>query len=122
VDYDTNEFQTAFIKVVLKPRFQGPDGFRRHNADGCEPLYKKTYFLLHTSNASLYTTASKFNKSKDDTEVIGYLRDLAHRCSSLARRCSDRSVSHELEGIGAELMEKAHELEQSDYSPPTGSG
>jgi hypothetical protein len=54
--------------------------------------------------------------------VIGYLRDLAHRCSRLARRCSDPSVSHELEGIGAELMEKAHELEQSDNSPPAGSG
>ena len=45
--------------------------------------------------------------------MIEYLRDLAHRCTRLARRCSDRGVSHELEGIGAELMEKAQELERS---------
>jgi len=50
--------------------------------------------------------------------LIGYLRDLAHRCTSLSRRCSDVGVSHELEDIGAELMEKANELEQSGYSSP----
>jgi len=46
--------------------------------------------------------------------MIEYLREIAHRCTGLARRCSDRAISHELEGIGAELMEKAHELEKSD--------
>jgi hypothetical protein len=55
-------------------------------------------------------------------EMIGYLRDVAHRCTRLARLCSDVAVSHELEGIGTELMEKAYELEQSDYSSPKGPG
>lgn len=45
--------------------------------------------------------------------MVGYLRDLAHRCTRLARHCSDLGVSRELEGIGAELMEKANELERS---------
>jgi len=44
-------------------------------------------------------------------EMAGYLRDLAHRCTRLARRCSDLAVAQELEGLGAELMEKAHQLE-----------
>jgi len=43
--------------------------------------------------------------------MAGYLQDLAHRCMRLARRCSDLAVAQELEGLGAELMEKAHELE-----------
>jgi len=43
--------------------------------------------------------------------MAGYLRDLAHRCTRLARHCSDLAVAQELEGLGAELMEKAHELE-----------
>lgn len=43
--------------------------------------------------------------------MAGYLRDLAHRCTRLARRFSDLAVAQELEGLGAELMEKAHELE-----------
>jgi hypothetical protein len=38
--------------------------------------------------------------------MVGFLRDLAHRCTSLARRCSDIGVSRELEGIGAEFMER----------------
>jgi hypothetical protein len=46
--------------------------------------------------------------------MIGYLRDIAHRCTHLARRCADRSISHELEGMSVELMEKAHELEKSE--------
>jgi hypothetical protein len=46
-------------------------------------------------------------------EMAGYLRDLAHRCTRLAGRCSDLAVAQELEGIGAELMEKAHELESA---------
>ena len=54
--------------------------------------------------------------------MIAYLRDLAYRCTRLARGCSDMSVSRELEGIGAELMEKAHELEQSGHSSTGGSG
>ena len=43
--------------------------------------------------------------------MAGYLRDLAQRCTRLATRCSDLAVAQELEGLGAELMEKAHELE-----------
>jgi hypothetical protein len=52
--------------------------------------------------------------------MVGYLRDLAHRCTRLARRCSDYAVSQEIEGIGAELMQKARDLEQSGYSWPDG--
>lgn len=46
--------------------------------------------------------------------MIGYIREIAHRCTNLARRCTDRSISHELEGMSVELMEKAHELEESE--------
>jgi hypothetical protein len=48
--------------------------------------------------------------------LIGYLRHVAHRCTRLASRCSDLSVSQELEGISAELMEKARELESGPSS------
>jgi hypothetical protein len=47
-------------------------------------------------------------------ETIGYLRDLAHRCTRLAHRCPDLGVSQELEGIGTVLMEEAYKLEQSE--------
>jgi hypothetical protein len=40
-------------------------------------------------------------------------RALSHRCTALARGCSDRAVGHELEGLSVELMEKAQELESS---------
>jgi len=46
-------------------------------------------------------------------EMIEYLRQIAHRCTALARDCSDRAVGHELEGLSVELMEKAQELESS---------
>ncbi len=52
--------------------------------------------------------------------MAGYLRDLAHRCTSLARRCSDLAVAQELEGLGVELMEKAHELESGCSSKAPG--
>lgn len=39
-----------------------------------------------------------------------YLRALAHRCVRLAHDCPDRKISHELDAIGAELMEKAAEI------------
>ena len=45
--------------------------------------------------------------------MIDYLRQIAHRCTALARGCSDRAISHELESLSVELMEKAHELENS---------
>lgn len=48
--------------------------------------------------------------------MIGYLRELALRCTQLARDCPDLETSYELEGIGAELMEKASELEKSGYT------
>jgi hypothetical protein len=41
-----------------------------------------------------------------------YLRELAHRCVRLARNCSDQTTSHELDALGAELMEKAAEIER----------
>jgi len=42
--------------------------------------------------------------------MVGYLRDLALRCTRLAQHCTDLAVAQELEGMGAELMEKAREL------------
>jgi hypothetical protein len=45
--------------------------------------------------------------------MIEYLRQIAHRCTALARGCSDRAVGHELEGLSVELMEKAQEMESS---------
>jgi hypothetical protein len=74
--------------------------------------------MPHCSISDLVSNNSKNLLQYQDQGCAGmieYLRNLAHRCTILARRCSDLSVSQELEGIGAELMEKAHELEkQSD--------
>jgi len=47
-----------------------------------------------------------------------YLRELAHRCVRLARSCPDRKTSHELEAIGAELMERAAEIERLSSDSP----
>ena len=46
-------------------------------------------------------------------EMIDYLRQIVHRCTALARACSDRAVGHELGDLSVELMEKAQELESS---------
>jgi hypothetical protein len=40
-----------------------------------------------------------------------YLREKAHYCVALARRCPDLPTSHALEALGIELMENAAELE-----------
>jgi hypothetical protein len=42
-----------------------------------------------------------------------YLREKAHYCTVLARRCTDLRTSQLLEGLGVELMLKAAELEKS---------
>jgi hypothetical protein len=44
---------------------------------------------------------------------VSYLRELAHRCVRLAHSCPDRKISHELEAIAAELMDKAAEITTS---------
>lgn len=41
-----------------------------------------------------------------------YLREKAHYCVALARRCQDLPTSQALEALGVELMEKAAELER----------
>lgn len=41
-----------------------------------------------------------------------YMRDLAQRCTRVARECPHLPTSHELEAIGVELMEKAKELDE----------
>ena len=41
-----------------------------------------------------------------------YLRTQASRCVRLARECQHLPISHDLEMIGVELMEKAAELER----------
>jgi hypothetical protein len=40
-----------------------------------------------------------------------YLREKAHYCVALARRCPDLPTSQALEALGIELMEKAAALE-----------
>ena len=42
-----------------------------------------------------------------------YLREKAHYCVALARKCDDVTTSRALEALGVELMEKAAELEKS---------
>src|SRR5215218_5321517 len=44
---------------------------------------------------------------------VSYLRELAHRCVRLAHSCPDRKISHGLEAIAAELMDKAAEIATS---------
>jgi len=52
--------------------------------------------------------------------MVGYLRDLALRCTRLAQRCTDVAVARELEGLGTELMEKARELASGGSSQGPG--
>jgi hypothetical protein len=40
------------------------------------------------------------------------LRELATKCARLASYIADKDIANELEGIGAELMEKAQALDQ----------
>jgi hypothetical protein len=47
-----------------------------------------------------------------------YLREKAHYCVALARRCRDSTTSHALEALGVELMEKAAELETTRSLTP----
>lgn len=51
-----------------------------------------------------------------------YLREKAHHCVALARDCPDLTTSHALEALGAELMEKAAELESSRSLAPQSAG
>jgi hypothetical protein len=45
-----------------------------------------------------------------------YLRDLAQRCTGIARGCPDVPTAHELEAISIELMLKAAELDDLQNS------
>jgi hypothetical protein len=47
------------------------------------------------------------------SEIVEYLRERALMCVHLARACrdSDLATSHALEGLAADLMAKAKELE-----------
>jgi hypothetical protein len=49
------------------------------------------------------------------SEVIEYLRQLAHTCTRLARVCPHLATAHGLEEIALDLMAKAKELE--DFQP-----
>ena len=48
------------------------------------------------------------------SEIVEYLRERALICIRLARACRnlDLATSHELEGLAADLMAKAEELEE----------
>jgi hypothetical protein len=41
-----------------------------------------------------------------------YLREQAQRCTRVARDCPHLATSHELEAMGADLMQKAAELDE----------
>ena len=48
-----------------------------------------------------------------------FLREKAHYCVALSRRCTDLGVAQALEALGVELMEKAAQLEKDrTLSPP----
>ena len=49
-----------------------------------------------------------------------YLRELAQRCSRLARDCPHLATSHQLEEIGVELMLKAAELDDLQHDGREG--
>ena len=49
-----------------------------------------------------------------------YLRDLAQRCTGLARECPHIVTSHQLEAIAVELMQKAAELDDLQKSDREG--
>jgi hypothetical protein len=42
-----------------------------------------------------------------------FLREHAHRCTQLARKCPHRPTAHALEAFGIELMLKAAELDKA---------
>jgi hypothetical protein len=50
-----------------------------------------------------------------------YLREKAHYCVALARRCSDLAIAQALEGLGIELMEKATQLERDRSFAESGN-
>ena len=43
--------------------------------------------------------------------IAELLRELAIKCSSLADNCTDKNVTDELEGVSAELAQKAQKLD-----------
>lgn len=45
-------------------------------------------------------------------QTIDYLREIAQRCTRLARDCPHVTTAHALEELGLDLMHKAQELEQ----------
>ena len=44
-------------------------------------------------------------------EMADELRRLSVECSQLAKECSNKSIANEIEGIGAELAEKAGRID-----------
>ncbi len=49
------------------------------------------------------------------------LREWAERCARLARKCPEGTISHELEALGIDLMEKAAEVDSLLADLPTPS-
>lgn len=45
-------------------------------------------------------------------EIAEQLRDAAIKCSQLAKACSDQAIVVEIEGISADLAEKARQLDR----------
>jgi hypothetical protein len=43
--------------------------------------------------------------------IVEHLRELAIKCSQLAKACPDKPTANELEGIGADLAENAQSLD-----------
>lgn len=49
------------------------------------------------------------------SEIVKYLREIAHTCTRLARACPDLVTSHGLEEVAVDLMAKARQLEDDLY-------
>ena len=44
--------------------------------------------------------------------IVEQLRQLAMKCQKLARDSEDKDIANEVEGVSAELVEKARKLEE----------
>ena len=44
--------------------------------------------------------------------MAAYLRNVAVRCNRLARKCTDVDVSHKMQDISEELVDKAEQIEK----------
>jgi hypothetical protein len=66
---------------------------------------------LAADSASDFPPVARFENTMTLADSVS-LREQAHRCTRLARRCPDVPTAHELEAIGVELMLTAAEFDK----------